>query len=262
VKKSAFILSLILSASFIPFGAVDAHEETNTAPQYIGDKLPQHREFTNLTEHPKTEKTVKANVLNKNGQIIDQKVFEKTADSTNSSSTTDQGTQKVTVLAVADEEYKAAYPDWQSRIQSIVEKADDAFNRDHNIDFEVKGLGEWGSSGQNSEQILADLSKDWDGQGYDFVIGFTRDANFDAGGIGYVYNSEPFGSAISVNLDQGTANTAKATQHELSHNFGLGHDPQGSGIKCIMNYDYAYSVDYWDPEHNETIEKNKIWYGN
>ena len=241
MKKSAFILSLILSASFIPFGAVDAHEETNTAPQYIGDKLPQHREFTNLTEHPKTEKT---------------------ADSTNSSSTTDQGTQKVTVLAVADEEYKAAYPDWQSRIQSIVEKADDAFNRDHNIDFEVKGLGEWGSSGQNSEQILADLSKDWDGQGYDFVIGFTRDANFDAGGIGYVYNSEPFGSAISVNLDQGTANTAKATQHELSHNFGLGHDPQGSGIKCIMNYDYAYSVDYWDPEHNETIEKNKIWYGN
>ncbi|MFS0595092.1 zinc-dependent metalloprotease [Cytobacillus horneckiae] len=263
MKKSLFIIiTLMLSVGFLPLGTAVAHNETSTSSQYIGDKLPRHHEFNDLTSQPIIEKTVKANILDENGRVIDEKTFEKTGNSDNQFSINDQGTKKVTVLAVADEEYRNKYPDWQNRVQSIVEKSDDAFNRDHNIDFEVKSIGEWESSGQNSEEILSNLSDAWDGNGYDFVVGFTDDRNFDAGGIAYVYGSKSNGSAISVNLDQGTASTAKAAQHEFSHNFGLGHDPQGSGIKCIMNYDYAYSVDYWDPSHAERIQLNKVWYGN
>ncbi|MBF0707562.1 zinc-dependent metalloprotease [Alkalihalobacillus hwajinpoensis] len=168
----------------------------------------------------------------------------------------------VTVLIAADEEYRAAHSDWQTLTQNIVENADNGFTRDHNIDFEIKALGEWTSEGANASEILQDMDKDWNGNGYDFVVGFTRDANFNSGGIAYVYPNSPYGSAVSVNLDQGATNTWHAAQHEFSHNYGLSHDAQGSGIKCIMNYDYSYSVDYWDEDHDNLIEAHKGWYGN
>ncbi|MDQ0483847.1 zinc-dependent metalloprotease [Guptibacillus hwajinpoensis] len=168
----------------------------------------------------------------------------------------------VTVLIAADEEYRAAHSDWQTLTQNIVENADNAFTRDHNIDFEIKALGQWSSQGANASEILQDMDRDWNGNGYDFVVGFTKDPNFNSGGIAYVYPRSPNGSAVSVNLDQGATNTWHAAQHEFSHNYGLGHDAQGSGIKCIMNYDYSYSVDYWDQDHDNEIEAHKSWYGN
>ncbi|QPC48305.1 peptidase M84 [Mangrovibacillus cuniculi] len=171
------------------------------------------------------------------------------------------GNRVVTVLIAVDEEYRAARPDWQTFTQNIVERADDAFIRDHGIDFEIKAVAEWSSQGNNASEILQDLDRDWNGRGYDFVVGFTRDAKFNSGGIAYVYPYAPNGSAISVNLDQGAENTWHAAQHEFSHNYGLGHDPQGSGIRCIMNYDYSYSVDYWDQEHDDVIQQHKTWFG-
>ncbi|MCF6139210.1 zinc-dependent metalloprotease [Pseudalkalibacillus berkeleyi] len=176
---------------------------------------------------------------------------------------TDPGTTRVvTVFIAADEEYRAAHSDWQTLTQDIVENADNGFQRDHNIDFQVKGLGEWSSQGANASEILQDLDRDWNGTGDDFLVGFTKDSNFNAGGIAYVYPSSPSNSAVSVNLDQGATNTWHAAQHEFSHNYGLGHDPQGSGIECIMNYDYSYSVDYWDQDHDDEIQAHKAWYGN
>ncbi|MBN8209062.1 zinc-dependent metalloprotease [Bacillus sp. NTK071] len=168
----------------------------------------------------------------------------------------------VTVLIAADEEYRAAHSDWQTLTQNIVENADNGFTRDHNIDFEIKALGQWSSQGANASEILQDMDRDWNGNGYDFVVGFTKDPNFNSGGIAYVYPGSPNGSAVSVNLDQGATNTWHAAQHEFSHNYGLSHDAQGSGIKCIMNYDYSYSVDYWDQDHDDEIEAHKSWYGN
>ena len=79
---------------------------------------------------------------------------------------------------------------------------------------------------------------------YDFVIGFTKDSKFTAGGIAYVIL--PHLKVVLVVLDQGTTSTPYAIQHEWSLNYGLSHDASGSGIKCMMNYDYAYSVNYWD----------------
>lgn len=241
----------------------DAHDHshaisTNSAPVVhslpIAPEYQPDKEFTNI------ESTTQVTVLNELGKTVDTlTTYQNIADAQNSALAANR---IVTVLAVADEEYRSAYSDWQTRIQTIVEQSDDAFIRDQGIDFQVKAVGSWSSQGANSSQILADLSRDWSGRNYDFVVGFTRDANFEAGGIAYVYSSDPVGSAFSVNLDQGMTNTAKAAQHEFSHNYGLGHDNQGSGIRCVMNYDFAYTVDYWHASHSSQIQQNKSWYGN
>lgn len=260
------LATLIVSLSLaVPLYVVDSstshsHADdvsSNSTP--IIHSLPVAPEYQPDKATVNIESTTKVNVLNENGETVDTlTTYQTVAQSRNS---IQAANRTVTVLAVADEEYRSAYPDWQTRIQTIVENSDDAFIRDQGIDFQVQAVGSWSSQGADSSQILADLSRDWSGRSYDFVVGFTKDANFDAGGIAYVYSSDPAGSAFSVNLDQGITNTAKAAQHEFSHNYGLGHDNQGSGIRCVMNYDYAYTVDYWHADHSSQIQRNKTWYG-
>ncbi|WP_409290585.1 zinc-dependent metalloprotease [Peribacillus sp. SCS-37] len=261
---AASLLGALLICSSVSAETISlrTHEDHSAkSGTYIGDALPKAKEFKNSTKKAVIEEDTSVQVLDEKGSRVDTLSVKKNTDK-KSVAALDGGTRKVTVLVVADEEYRAAYSDWQTRIQTIVETADNAFNRDHSVDFVVQAVGNWSSQGGNSSQLLADLARDWDGRGYDFAAGFSRDAAFDAGGIAYVYTGAPAGSAMSVNLDQGTANTAKAAQHEFPHNFGLSHDAQGSGIRCIMNYDYSYSVDYWHADHNAQIAANKYWYGN
>jgi predicted Zn-dependent protease len=261
VLSLSLLSTLVISSSAYAGSGEHHHEHPTDALQYIGDSLPKAADFKDLEEEAIVERDTSVSILNEKGTVTGiMKTDKNTQDG--KASPQDTGARKVTVLAVADEEYRSAYSDWQTRIQNIIETADNAFNRDHGVDFVVQAVANWSSQGSNSSQILSDLQRDWDGRGYDFVAGFTRDSAFDAGGIAYVYQAAPSGSAISVNLDQGTANTAKAAQHEFSHNFGLGHDAQGSGIRCIMNYDYSYSIDYWHSQHNSQIAANKYWFGN
>lgn len=298
--KGLISLSLALSVSIFPtFTNASGHTTTVDSlgnKVEISDVLPKAEiEGKQKYDKPsKVEKSSEAAILDENGKKIKEKHIEKTKDKKNKKAKKDKkstyndsgelclfgcsgggddggdpGTgedpatdRTVTVLVAADEEYRAAHSDWQTLVQNIVEKADDGFIRDHNIDFEVAAFAQWSSEGNNASEILQDLDGDYNGQGYDFVVGFTRDANFNSGGIAYVYPYAPSGSAISVNLDQGHENTWHAAQHEFSHNYGLGHDAQGSGIECIMNYDYSYQVDYWDQEHDNEIQAHKSWYGN
>ncbi|MDI5788078.1 hypothetical protein PO124_05230 [Bacillus licheniformis] len=44
----------------------------------------------------------------------------------------------MSVLAVADAQYRAKYSDWQTRIVQIIEQADVMFNRDHDVDLSSK----------------------------------------------------------------------------------------------------------------------------
>lgn len=170
-------------------------------------------------------------------------------------------TRTVTILIAADEEYRAAHPDWKTITTQMVEKADNSFWAEHDINFIVTGYANWKSDGANSSALLADLNAEWkNNTQYDFVIGFTKDNKFTAGGIAYVYSAAPQ-SGISVVLDQGTTFTPYAIQHEWSHNYGLSHDASGSGIICMMNYDYVYSVNYWDAAHDALIESHRNWYG-
>ncbi|MGQ7174071.1 M12 family metallo-peptidase, partial [Escherichia sp. R-CC3] len=46
-------------------------------------------------------------------------------------------TRTVTILIAADEEYRAAHPDWKSLTKQLVEKAGQSFLTEHNIQFSV-----------------------------------------------------------------------------------------------------------------------------
>ncbi|TWK80766.1 hypothetical protein CHCC20335_0720 [Bacillus paralicheniformis] len=267
VKKRSLFFSLLLSAGLLPgitAGAAKTsghdHGHAHEAKGNYVESLPKANSFKDLNGKVQIERTTVTKILDEKGDVTGTKTFKKNTSGGEFSTQASTGTQKVSVLAVADAQYRAKYGDWQTRIVQIVEQADVMFNRDHSIDFVVEAVAPWTSIGGNSSQILSNLRSSFSGGKYKFVVGFTANSKFDAGGIAYVYSSKPSGSAYSVNLDQGTANTAKAATHEFSHNFGLNHDAQGSGIRCIMNYDYAYTADVWDSAHNSQISNNKAWY--
>lgn len=250
MKLKQLITTLACSALLlVPFTSISAHaQEINThqqsipsKPSVIGDPLPKVNpnkvtsSFSNFSP---------SDIENPNF------LFHTIAP-----------TRTVTILIAADEEYRAAHPDWKTITAQMVEKADNSFWAEHSINYVVTGYANWKSDGANSSALLADLNTEWkNNTQYDFVIGFTKDSKFTAGGIAYVYSSAPQ-SGISVVLDQGTTSTSYAIQHEWSHNYGLSHDASGSGIKCMMNYDYAYSVNYWDAAHDALIESHRNWYG-
>lgn len=237
--------SALLLASFTSISAhaqeMDTHQQAISSKHpFIGDPLP------------KVSQKVTSSLGNFSLSDI---------ENSNSLSHALVPTRTVTILIAADEEYRAAHPDWKTITAQMVEKADNSFWAEHSINFVVTGYANWKSDGVDSSALLADLNAEWkNNTQYDFVIGFTKDSKFTAGGIAYVYSAAPQ-SGISVVLDQGTISTPYAIQHEWSHNYGLPHDASGSGIKCMMNYDYAYSVNYWDAAHDALIESHRNWYG-
>ncbi|MDK8182328.1 M12 family metallo-peptidase [Paenibacillus sp. UMB4589-SE434] len=168
-----------------------------------------------------------------------------------------------TVGIKVDEEYRNEYLDWITRVRDIVEAADDAFNRDFNIDLSVRNIGYWMSSGNNDAELINEL-KGYGTDEYDFVIGFTADSKMNTEGVAFQYNSPPPGEAFSLVLDQDAARTANAVQHEISHNYGLGHDstdPNSTYPVCIMNYGTVYITTQWHTEHKNLLSGRTHWYG-
>lgn len=163
----------------------------------------------------------------------------------------------INVYAFADEEYRAANGNWTKKVGGIIEKADNAYGRDQNINWVIQGYYEWTSNGRSASQLLSDLSGDSNFVGNGLVMGFTADPNFEAGGIAYVYNSNP-GTGVSVCVDQGSTWTAYALRHEVGHNFGCSHD--FDPVVCLMNYTYAYSIDYFDSAHENLISSHNNWF--
>ncbi|MGE6964134.1 M12 family metallo-peptidase [Bacillus thuringiensis] len=249
MKLKRMITALACSALLlVPFTSISAHAQELDTHQhsisskhpFIGDPLP----------------TMSQKVTSSLGNFSLSDI-----ENSNSLFHTLAPNRTVTILIAADEEYRAAHPDWKTITVQMVEKADNSFWAEHSINFVVTGYTNWKSDGANSSALLADLNAEWkNNTQYDFVIGFTKDSKFTAGGIAYVYPYAPQ-SGISVVLDQGTTSTPYAIQHEWSHNYGLSHDASGSDIKCMMNYDYAYSVNYWDAAHDALIESHRNWYG-
>ena len=163
----------------------------------------------------------------------------------------------VDVYIVADEEYRARHSDWQNRCYQIVEAADNAYWRDFSINWVVRGYYSWNSNGSNASQILSDLARDAGGLPNGLVMGFSADSRFNAGGIAYVYSGNP-GTGFSVCLDQGVSSTTYALRHEIGHNYGCSHD--FDPVVCLMNYTYAYSIDYFDSAHDRLIQRRDGWF--
>lgn len=163
----------------------------------------------------------------------------------------------IDVYAVADEEFRAKYGNWQNTLYQIIETADNAYWRDHSINWVIAGYYSWTSSGSNASGILSNLASAASGLPNGLCQGFSADSRFDAGGIAYVYNSNP-GLGFSVCKDQGVSSTTYALRHEIGHNYGCSHDT-GSTV-CMMNYTYAYSVDYFDNAHKNTVNSHQGWF--
>jgi hypothetical protein len=163
----------------------------------------------------------------------------------------------VPVYAVADEEYRAAHSNWTNLLYQIIETADNAYYRDFGINWVIQGYYSWTSNGSNASGILSNLASAGSGLPDGLCMGFTRDSRFDAGGIAYVYSSNP-GTGFSVCLDQGTSSTTYALRHEIGHNYGCSHDFDPT--VCLMNYTYAYSIDYFDSAHNNLISSHQNWF--
>lgn len=163
----------------------------------------------------------------------------------------------VNVYVVADEEYRARYSDWQNRCYQIIETADNSYWRDFSINWVIRGYYSWTSNGNNASQILSDLANDARNLPNGLIMGFTADARFDAGGIAYVYGSNPR-KGFSVCLDQGVSSTTSALRHEAGHNYGCYHDYDP--IVCLMNYTYSYRIDYFDSAHNNLINNHQNWF--
>lgn len=168
-----------------------------------------------------------------------------------------RNTVTVPVYAVADEEYRAKYSNWQSRLNQIIETADNAYWRDFRINWVIQGYYSWTSNGNNASQILSDLASDGSGLPDGLVMAFSADPRFNAGGIAYVYPSNP-GTGFSVCLDQGISSTISALRHEIGHNYGCFHD--FDPVVCLMNYTYSYQIDYFDPSHDNLIESHDLWF--
>ena len=183
--------------------------------------------------------------------VLEQDEFEKSPNAVHKAS------YVVSVYAVGDEEFRANYSNWTSTVNNIIESADNAYWRDYRINWVIDSYWTWTSTGSSASAILGNLASATSGFGNGLVMGFSDDSNFGAGGIAYVYGSNP-GLGVSVCLDQGTSSTVYALRHEAGHNYSCSHD-FGSTV-CMMNYTYAYSVDYFDSSHDSDVNNHKAWF--
>ncbi|MFD0617208.1 M12 family metallo-peptidase [Paenibacillus sp. GCM10027629] len=197
-----------------------------------------------------------AKIFSDEGKVIGEKRTLKNRGDNKEKALRSEG-RLVKVLAVADEEYREAHSDWINRVQRIIESADDIYNSNFSIDFEIDGYGPWNSIGSNSSALLSNLASQGY-KGYDLVIGFTANPNFTDGGLAYVYTSDPV-TGYSLNVDQDEGSTAKVVRHEVGHNYGI-KDHQDS-IICINNDNYTYTATNWDTTHKNLIASHKTWFG-
>jgi len=136
-------------------------------------------------------------------------------------------TLSIAVYAVADEEFRAYHSNWQNLLYQIIETADNAWYRDYDINWVIQGYYSWTSNGGSAATILADLASDGSGLPGGLTLGFTRDSNFGAGSIAYVYTSDPC-NGYSVYFDQGVSSTAAAVTEGVKRNYGCSSsDPDG-----------------------------------
>lgn len=275
LSKAPLVLSIVLicSLSFVSSGSAEAQNKGDIDQFYQDHAIisgdtpaePAQNKFRQEKLNPTIERSATIPVYDENGNLVNEFQIEKNIDAKSKASVLQTG-KLVNVLVAVDEEYRSAHSDWQTRVSSIVESADDAFNQEFSIDLNITAYRYWFSDGNNASALLTNLK----GAGtdtYDLVIGFSGESDFYGasggfiGGIAYEYDSKPFYAGYSLVSDQSLSGTAHAVQHEVSHNYGLGHDTTASTPICIMNYGTMYSSTTWHSAHHDELGTHKLWYG-
>ena len=175
-----------------------------------------------------------------------------------------QTPKTVNVWIVADEEYRSYFGiNWKTEAYNTIESADNAFIRDHNINFEVGKYSEWDSDDAVHNWTLLDEAQEESGwntnkQGMNMMAIFTNqetdnrgwsESLDDDGGDAWLMKHQ-----ISANWDWHLA------QHEASHNYDA-PDHGYSGPYCIMTFTYMMVTDTWHDECDQTIETNRNHFG-
>ncbi|OKP83158.1 hypothetical protein A3842_09150 [Paenibacillus sp. P3E] len=275
LSKIPLVLSIVLICSFyfVSSGSAEVGNKNDVNLFYLnharisGDTPaePIQNKFKEEVLTPNIERSTTIPVYDENGNLVNEFQLEKKIDIESRTSVLQTG-KLVNVLVAVDEEYRSAHSDWQTRVSSIVESADDAFNQEFSIDLNITAYRYWFSDGNNASSLLSNLK----GAGtdtYDLVIGFSGESDFYGagggfiGGIAYEYDSKPFYAGYSLVSDQSLSGTAHAVQHEVSHNYSLGHDATAPTPICIMNYGTMYSTTTWDSAHHDELGTHKLWYG-
>ena len=171
-----------------------------------------------------------------------------------------QTAKTVNVWIVADEEYRSHFgSNWQTKAYNTIESADNAFIRDHNINFNVGKYSEWDSDDTVHDSSLLDEAQSesgWntDKQGMNMLAIFTNQQTDSRGWAESLGDAWIMKHQISANWDWHLA------QHEASHNYGA-PDHGYLGAYCIMTYTYMMSTDTWDDECNQIINANRDHFG-
>jgi len=162
----------------------------------------------------------------------------------------------VYVWIVADEEYRSYFgSNWKTVAYNTIESADNAFYRDHNINFVVGLYSEWDSDDNVHDYRLlheaqAETGWNWNKRGMDMMAIFT---NQPMDHRGY---SELLGDAWIMKHQITSSWDWHLAQHESSHNYGC-PDHGYFGPWCIMTYTYMMITDQWCSGCDQTIECNR-----
>jgi hypothetical protein len=184
------------------------------------------------------------------------------------------GITNIRVLIAADEEYRR-YMDtfgrgWMDEALIIIEKADDAFYRDLDINFVVTGYAEWNSrkDEKDGRKLLEDAQSElkWTSgsKEHDILVVYTGQKIDGYAGWAEHYSGSPKADAVIVQHQFDFWKRDKdwhVLQEELSHLFGapdhVSPDDPIYWSEDIMSYKWLYYTDKWDVSCREIIEKNK-----
>jgi hypothetical protein len=163
----------------------------------------------------------------------------------------------VYVWVVADEEFRSYFGNnWKTVAYNIIESADNAFFRDHNINFVVGKYSEWDSNDNTRDpyKLLKEAQEEtgwnFNHQGMDMLAVFTNQpldwsGASEIGGDAWIIKHQ-----YDINVDWHLA------QHEASHNYNV-PDHGWIGPYCIMTYIFTWYTDQWCDSCDKIIEENR-----
>lgn len=178
------------------------------------------------------------------------------------------------VLIAADEEYRERMSiygmGWMEEALVVLERADNAFYRDFQINFLAAGFRKWESTDgiNDGVELLMEAQSDlnWreEKDGYDILLVFTGQDIQDYAGWAEHYSGSEEADAVILQhqFDFWQRNRDwHVLQEELSHLFGapdhISPSHPSYWREDIMSYRWLYHTDKWDNACMEIIQENK-----
>lgn len=184
--------------------------------------------------------------------------------------------KKLTVLILADKQYRDAHTDWKERTKELIEKGTKDFKEYYNIQYIPTKFVKWNSRGANYSDIIYNLEEDYVSYlqkkpqfagSFSLIVGFTANKNYGSpygGMLPRKVGVEGFEAIPLVTIKDVTNNNMSCSiestiKHELSHTYSVPDDH-----KWLRNSVMSSKVDVteWSSTEMEIIRKNRDRYQN